>query len=423
MAISLTFSTNQNWSCHNCSGCCRHHTIAVSEDERQRILSLRWTAEDGAPTGEASFEKPFGPPGARRFLLAHQRDGACVFLNEKGLCRIHAKFGEGAKPRACRVFPFAFHPAGKKVALSLRFSCPSVTANQGPALTQRRDELQRLAREVVPEGHEQIAAPALSPRKQVDWPDFSRFIAALDETLAPADVPIALKLERALFWLDLVEARFDESSAGRVTEFLDFIRQAACTRFPEAGAPAPPVAPPSSTARMMFRMLTAQYARKDTAADLSAGWLGRLKLFSAAMRFTRGTGQVPSLQPVFREVPFAALEEPFGFPGESEELWTRYFRVKVQGLHFCGPAFYGLPLVEGFQDLALILPATMWIARWLAASQERSQLTAQDVGQALAIADHHHGYSPSFATAGFRRRVRILAQLDEIPKLIRWYAR
>ena len=127
------------------------------------------------------------------------------------------------------------------------------------------------------------------------------------------------------------------------------------------------------------------------------------------------------MQPVFRDVPFDKLEQPFGFPPECEELWTRYFRVKVQGLHFCGAAYYDIPLVEGFQSLALVFPATLWLARWLAASQDRDRLTRDDVEKALAIADHHHGYSPLFGSFGFRRRVRTLAQLSEIPKLIEWY--
>lgn len=416
-AKSLMLPTMQNWSCHNCTGCCRDHVIEITAEERQRILSQNWTAKDGTPTGEALFESHAG----KRLGIAHQADGACVFLNEQGLCRIHAKFGEAAKPLACRVFPFAFHPAGKKVTVSLRFSCPSVVANRGLPLEQQRNALQVLSRAVVPAGHESLPAPALSKRKHVEWPAFSRFIDALDETLAPRDVPVALKLQRALFWLDLVESRFDGVGDDRLTEFLDFIRQAACQSLPEEKSPSRPDEAPSSIGKKMFRQLTAQYARKDTAADMS--WSGRWRLLCAALRFVRGTGKVPALQPVFREVPFESLEQPFGIPEECEELWTRYFRVKIEGLHFCGPAFYGVPLIEGFQSLALIFPATMWIARWLAASQGRKTLAAEDVSQALAISDRHHGYSPVFGWLNFRGRVQMLHQRGEIPKLIRWYAR
>lgn len=420
MAISLTLPTIQNWSCHNCGGCCRQHAIEVTEDERQRILSQGWTANDGTPTGQALFERHAGPPWAKRFRLAHQADGACVFLNEQGLCRIHAKFGEAAKPLACRIYPYAFHPAGKQVTVSLRFSCPSVVANRGHSMKQNADEIKQLARAVVPEGHERTPAPALSARERLDWSDMLRVVDALDATLAPTDASITVKLQRALFWLNLVEqSRFDKLSGARLTEFLDLIRQAA---IEEISLPTPHSSLPTAIARVQFRMLTAQYARKDTAADLSSGWRGRWKLFRAATKFARGIGNIPPLQPIFREVPFEALEQPFGFPAESEELWTRYFRVKIQGLHFCGPAYYGVPLVEGFQSLALIFPATLWIARWLAASQHRTQLSHEDISQALTISDHHHGYSPIFGSFGFRRRVRTLAEMSEIPLLIRWYS-
>ena len=225
MAISLTLPTIQNWSCHNCGGCCRQHAIEVTEEERQRILSQGWTANDGTPTGNALFERHAGPPWAKRYRLAHQADGACVFLDERGLCRIHAKFGEAAKPLACRVYPYAFHPAGKQVTVSLRFSCPSVVANRGRSMKQNADEIKQLARAVVPEGHERTPPPALSGRERVDWPDLLRVIDAIDATLAAESVPITLKLNRTLFWLNLVEqSRFDKLSSGRLTEFLEIGR-------------------------------------------------------------------------------------------------------------------------------------------------------------------------------------------------------
>lgn len=421
--ISLTLPTIQNWGCQNCSACCRQHAVNLTEEERERILSQGWGAKDGTPTGDALFESHAGPSGGRQYSLAHQTDGACVFLNERNLCRIHAKYGEAAKPLACRVYPYAFHPAGKNVTVSLRFSCPSVVANRGLPLGQQADGIRRLARAVVPDGHKQLPAPNVTNRIRVGWPDFLRFIAALDKTLAPANVPIALKMQRALFWLDLAKSRFDQLSGDRVTEFLDFIHQAACNNLPEENSSSLPVEAPSATARILFRQLTARYARKDTTADLASGWIGRWRLLCAAIRFARGTGLVPPLQGVFRRVPFKSLEQPFGVPEECEEIWTRYFRVKVQGLHFCGLAFYGLPLRDGFQDLALILPATMWIARWLAASQNRMRLTAEDVSQALTISDYHFGCSPLLGASNSRRQVRMLSQAREIPKLIRWYMR
>ena len=141
-------------------------------------------------------------------------------------------------------------------------------------------------------------------------------------------------------------------------------------------------------------------------------------MLRASLKFARGKGTAPALQDAFREVPFAAVERVTGtLSPDAEEIFTRYVRVKIQGLHFCGPAYYDLPLVEGFQSLALVFPAVMWLARWLAASDGRTEFTTDDVAQALAIADHHHGYSPLFGSRAFRRRVRLLATAGDIARL------
>ena len=68
--------------------------------------------------------------------------------------------------------------------------------------------------------------------------------------------------------------------------------------------------------------------------------------------------------------------------------------------------------------LALLLPVILWLARWLAAGEQRSSLSEADVARAIAIADHRHGYSPLFGTPGFRWRVRLLAQRDDIARLV-----
>jgi lysine-N-methylase len=175
---------------------------------------------------------------------------------------------------------------------------------------------------------------------------------------------------------------------------------------------------------VQFRLLTAQYVRKDTAADVQAGWRRRWELFRAVTRFSRGTGLVPPLQKSFVPVPFADLEQPFGpLPPEADEILSRYFRVKLEGMHFCGLAYYNVPVVEGFQSLALVLPAVLWTARWLARGAGRTALETDDVATALAVVDHHHGYSPALGQRNARRRVRMLAQLDDIAKLVGWYTR
>lgn len=410
----------QNWSCHNCGGCCRQHLIEVTEEERQRILSQNWTSADGINQPVLVWHA--GPPWKKRYRLAHQADGGCVFLNEKGLCRIHAKFGEAGKPLACRIYPYAFHPSGKSFAVSLRFSCPSVVANRGKPVVQQLGEIRRIAEAVIPAGAEKSAPPLLTMRDRIDWSDLLAFNEALDHTLADPTAPLVVRIVRAVTWTTLVgQSSFDKLRGPRIRELIGLLMEAA--RIDVPGLPAK-VDEPSPVGRLYFRTLVAQYARKDTVADLTAGLLGRWRLFRAILKFTRGRGNIPPLQPIFQSVPFDSLESEFGpLDAETDAILTRYFRVKIQGLHFCGPAYYDIPFVEGFHSLALMLPVTLWLARWLAVGAGRNRLTVEDVSTALTIADHHHGYSPALGQSAARSRVRWLTQSGDLNRLCLWYSR
>ena len=364
------------------------------------------------PHGGSLFKKSW--------RLAHGSDGGCVFLGDDGLCRIHAKFGEAAKPLACRIYPYALHPAGKKVTVSLRFSCPSVVANLGKPVSECRDELKEIERLVVPANADRILPPRISNREQLDWPDTLKIVNALHELVTQdEEVGIIERLYRALFVAGLVgEAKFDLIRGARLGDFLEIIAEAA------SGEELPEPSQPASVIQMQFRLLVAHYARKDTVADLDAGLAGRWRLFRAATKFASGRGTATPLQDCFKEVPFEAMEHPFGdLPDEFEEILTRYLSVKLQGLHFCGPAYYGIPLVEGFRSLVLIVAAMSWIAKWLAASDGRSEWTTEDLSKAMAIADHHHGYSPVFGSSGFRRRVNMFARTDDLTRLLLWHTR
>lgn len=415
----LQLPTIQNWSCHNCSGCCRQHLIEITEEERQKILDQQWTSNDGVPDGPVVV--PHRSSLFRKsWRLAHASDGGCVFLNDDGLCRIHAKFGESAKPLACRIYPYALHPAGKKVTVSLRFSCPSVVANLGKPVAENRSELKQIERMVVPENADRIPPPHISNREKLDWPDTLKIVHSLEEIALQEDSStIVERLCRMLFVAGLIEeAKFDLIRGARLGDFLDIISEAAFTQeFPETSQPA-------GVMLMQFRLLVAHYARKDTVADLSAGIAGRWRLFRAATKFASGRGNATPLQDCFREVPFEAMEQSFGeLPEEFDGILTRYLCVKLQGLHFCGPAYYDIPLVEGVRSLVLIVPVICWIARWLAASDGRVIWTVEDLSKAMTIADHHHGYSPIFGSSGFRRRVNMFARTNELTRLLLWYTR
>jgi len=246
-------------------------------------------------------------------------------------------------------------------------------------------------------------------------------VNALDTTLAEPGVDLLTRLLRAVFWVRLVsQSKFEVVKGNRLDEYLQIVTEAAKNGIGEL----PTVRrEPSRAGRLQFRMLAAQYSRVDTFEKAARGLGGRMRLLRAALRFARGQGNVPPLHPGFNEVPFSRLEASFGgLTPEADAILTRYFRVKIQGLHFCGLAYYRVPFVEGFYSLALVLPVVMWQARWLAASESRDKIATDDIARVLAITDHHHGYSPVLGTRSSRRRVRLLTHHDDLERLCSWYA-
>ncbi len=411
MPLRIETPSIQNWSCHGCSQCCRGgFLIELSEAEKQRIEEQGWKESDGVGVG------PLMVLENGQYRLNHKDDGACVFLDETGRCRIHARFGEPAKPRACRLYPLVFHPLGGKVALGLRFSCPSAAANSGKPLPAQLPALRDLAELVVSDDFSEIPAPAVLRDGGLSWPDFMRYVGWLEKIMEPPNLTVSVKMRRALHVVNAIEkADFDHLSGREADEILGALYQNALTDVPRTGSA---VARVTGINRLLFRTLVFTYARRDSVGDNAAGIGQRLKWLGAMIRFARASGRTPAMSPDLSPVEFGAIEKSFGpLPPEAEATLTRFFRVKIQSLHFCGRAFYDFPLVEGFNSLALLYPVILWLARWHAAAMNRSTLTEKDIEQAIVEADRHHGYSPAFATNWSRRRARLLAQKDSISRL------
>lgn len=418
----------QNWSCHNCGGCCREHQIVITEQEKRRIEKQNWTAKDGIPGDRPLIE----PMGLDHWKLAHQDNGACVFLDDQGLCRIHAKFGEPAKPLACQLYPYAFHPRGGRITTSLRFSCPSAVRNVGTPLDDQRQELQGLCDLVVAGKETKVAPPAVHSGATVAWDDVNRFIEALDESMQDDSVNFTVRLLRTLEWMDLVEqSQFDTVKGAKLQDYLSLLLDASRKAQPDNDLP---LLRPSRLGRTMFRQLAAQMARHDTDELARGGLKMRLRLLRAVLGFSSGWGKVPPLDDptsvvtAFGEVPqgqvtFSQLESEYGGRQQDiDALFERYFRVKIQGVHFCGVAAYDLSVVDGFRSLALMYPVTMWLARWRAARQGHSTLSLSDVQAALATADHNFAYSPALGTHSAKNRIRQLAKMNQISALCGWYS-
>ncbi len=400
----------QNWSCHGCTDCCRGGLlITVTPADKQRIEQQNWTPTDGIDPASMIVAEGTG------FRLGHQSDGACVFLDPAGRCRIHAKFGEEAKPLACRLYPLVIHPAGKKLVVGLRFSCPSAVANRGQPLSAQRTQIQKLAKLVVPDAYQEGSPPPVLATPGAQWTDFLRFVKWLDTSLATKDVPVALKLVRTLHWLRTVEkGHFDQITGSGADEILGVLVQSAAKKVPALPGN---LARPSQFGRLFLRLLVLEHARPAKVTDRSAPGRSGWAMLWASLRFARAGGRTPALGRGLNSVKFSTIEACSGpLSAVTEAMLTRFFRVKIQSLHFCGRAFHDRPLIEGFRALALLYPVVVWLGHWLALSDQGTDLSDADVARAVSVVDDRHSYSPYL-----RWRVRLLSQRDDIARLCSWY--
>src|SRR5438105_3227227 len=101
MARSLhSLPVLQNWDCHGCTHCCRAYIVSVTPEEKRRIEAQGW--DQDPEIGDLPLFRRRGWWWNRRYRLTERGDGACVFLNKDGRCRIHEKLGSAAKPLTCR---------------------------------------------------------------------------------------------------------------------------------------------------------------------------------------------------------------------------------------------------------------------------------------------------------------------------------
>ncbi len=402
---SIDAPSGQNWSCHGCSNCCRGGLLIVlTAADRQRILDQKWTLAEGV--NPASMIEPNGSG----FRLGHQPDGACVFLDPDGRCRIHSRFGEAAKPMACRIYPLVFHPAGKKVAAGLRFDCPSAVANRGTPLAAQTESLRPLAALALEGMPANVPPPSVFTEPSDDWPSFLRFVRRLERIITSDELNLGLRWVAGLRWLATVErARLDLLHGPEVEGVLDNLHRTAVVSIKSS----PTEVRPGWTARMMLRQQVLEQARRTTVEDLSH--LGRYRWFLVvgAVRFLLGSGKTPDFGSGFTPVRFSAIES-MSPPdaGDADPLLTRYFLVKLQSLAFCGVGYHGLSLRDGFRSLALQYAVILWLSRWHAATAGRTRPNTIDIEQAIQRADHNwsHGRAPV-------DRLRLLVQRGDLERL------
>lgn len=408
----------QNWDCHACSDCCREYRVNLTDEEHARIQSQGWE-NDPDMKGVKTVVKD-GGWFSKQYRLNHHEDGACVFLNEKGLCRIHAKFGSEGKPLACRVFPFVLVPTGDHWRIGMRFACPSTTYNRGRPVAAHQDAIrayidgiekrEQLSERIIP-------VPMLQRAQTVPWSDIVILLSTFTKVVVDERRPLEWRLRKCLAIVDLCrESVFDKITGGRLKEFLSVIGEGV---NPDVPARPEAVAEPGWVGRVLFRNLVALYARKDSGRYRGVSRRGRLALLWAAWKFATGRGRVPRVHARIPETTFERVESATGLLNEtSAAMLVRYFHVKIESGQFFGPTNFRRHFWDGLESLIVTYPAIRWLARALG---DRPQEEA--IAQAIGIIDDNFGYNPLLGSHRQLMSMRIMAGRGELARLVAWYSR
>ncbi len=407
----LTPQGTQRYDCTGCGDCCRgRFAVIVTAEDRARIVEQGWSADALGLTGAL-----FTPKGGD-FQLAHRADGACVFLSEDNRCRIHARFGEAAKPLACRLYPFTFAALGGQVRVDVRFDCPATAANLGRPLASHRPELLPLMKQAVPPDAPASPVPAFCDGVQLSWKALARVTEAFERVLLDVSLDITRRVAACVQLADILRHPRMAGLEGRALD--DLLDEAVSVVQQDAADDEGARVPPAAAERLTFRQLAGLYGRLDTVGERAH--LGqRLRV---SLRMLAGRGHTPPIRPGFPAVPFAAIDAFCGVPiGDAALTLERYLHTHLSAMGFFGRSFYGRSYLDGLSALLLTYPLANWYARALAVHEGLTALNASCVQRALMIVDHQHGTTPLLNVPSERARIRFLCQPGTLRSLAVWY--
>lgn len=401
---SLRLVPGMQFSCGQCTMCCRSFIVPLEPGEAESVNALGWP--EGDPLRGARVVETSGG----RSSLAHVPGGACVFLDERrSLCRIHERFGAERKPLACRVYPYnlaAVQPG--EVTVARRHDCPTVRANAGAPCEADGAALKRYAAAL---GLGAGPGYDLAARAGLEWRTVEKIVAFVERSLDRFERPA----DRATFlvyvadWLASLGATFlDLADLDRI---LPPLVERMRTQMAAAVA-----GPPAASTRIRFRGLLALYLRRDV--DVIAGRASRVTRALAGAAFVMGRGTLRGLGLAHPPAPVGAariLEAPPTdvAPGLLSPLWA-FVSEMLRAHLFFGPPSSGHDLFGGLRALGLVYPLVVALARTSRAGRSGpGPVDAADVDYAVGAIAHAFGRAPvletrlarSFANALLERAV------------------
>jgi lysine-N-methylase len=406
-------SASDRWECRNCGVCCRGSEIPLSDIDLKKLQSQRWGEHpDFRGTKTVVPVSPF----SNKKRLAHRDDGSCVFLDERGLCRIHSQFGEDQKPLICQVFPLQLVPRAKHGMLAIRRACPTSAADLGKPGKEYLHRAQQWIRDdalTVPD----ISAPAIKPGESRGWEAVDFVFHSVERMFSDLRFPLVRRVVHvAQFAENLARAntrRWTDSKFKELVSTLEELVPDESKAFFESRTP------PNGLAKLMLRQMAIEFARLHPNYRYEGKWYRRFDHSQMSWRFARGVGNTPSLEPVFRSIPFSEIEKPLGAVApEVDWVLDRFFGASSASGIYAIADRRGWSLVESLRAMVILYPISHWLLRWTTHGR-RPEL--EDMVRLVVALDRAQGYGP-LSSWRHRTRVNLLSSLQQSERLVVWYA-
>ncbi len=399
-SYSLRVGSGLNYACLRCGRCCRRWYAPISREEAERLKSLDWSGEK-----ELNLPEAFTVNIKGRTYLAHRENGDCVFLDpETYACRIHACFGSQEKPLGCRLYPLNLQRTFEgEVSVNLRFDCPAVQQQHGPALTaQNQPEVQTAVQLLqFPPAFDETDTAGLSCEAIELIVDGARQLLHRNDLGAGEKSLILMNYKRRLEGLGAAFLNDIGTMREVMPSFLDrTISQVHSKRFKRL----------KLISRMAFRQWLVLMFRRDEDIPQS-GLLTRLGRGAASVKLTTGFGSLHAVGHVHPDYPLShapifpsrgetryADVEILARQGETAasadagdpfSLYWRFFEARLETLQFFGPAVYGKSFFDGLRGLIQTYAVVLAAARYHAAARGNTELEESDVAYGVGVVDHN----------------------------------
>lgn len=431
----------QKYSCHGCGSCCRDFTVQLTDADMQKLHDQGWKER----LGQEYVVKFRG-----HSWLKQTDDGACVFLGDNGLCKVHAEFGLEAKPLACQFFPFMLSPNTRDTHVGISFACGSVVASKGAPLQTHRDDVRRMG-ELLP-----VSAPMpvkLQGQLIATDAEVSIVVGALDGWLCKKNISPAVRYQ-GLAWLitSLLQANLANMRGEKLRQLLSTLTNAVEHELPLLDWPEPTPRAWKLLRQAVFTRIEdpkiGDLLKRGKVASVFGQW-------SRSRKWAAGKGMTPKTQG-FCSIDFAGFQNTIGVfaiqlngdvqvqktaPQVSslhslarefataitqqqdavamDDLLQRWIRATILGGRAWGSGLYGLPIDQGLGLMLVNLLTALWLARFHAAGRGAQSVSLLDLQVAVGRVDRTSGRAVWLATAGERLRVKWLSHSDSMRLLVR----